>query len=45
MFFNKKSALEEILKVSFSYSNKTPELETVRDLLYEPSMKVTISEQ
>ena len=40
MFFNKKSALEEVTKVSFPYSNKTPTLESVRDTLAEPVAKV-----
>ena len=40
MYFNKKSAIEEVSKVYFPYSNKTPTLESVRDLLHEPLSKV-----
>ena len=40
LFFNKKNALEEVSKVSFPYGNKTPTLESVRDLLHEPTSKV-----
>ena len=35
LFFNKKSAIEEVSKVSFPYSNRSPSLESARDLLYE----------
>ena len=40
MYFNKKSAIEEVTKVSFPYGNKTPSLESVRDLLEEPAGRV-----
>ena len=40
LFFNKKNALEEVAKVSFPYGNKTPTLESVRDLLHEPTSRV-----
>ena len=40
MYFNKKSAIEEVSKVYFPYSNKTPTLESVRELLAEPLGKV-----
>ena len=40
LFFNKKSAIEEVTRVSFPYGNKTPSLESVRDLLHQPSHKV-----
>ena len=40
MFFNKKSAIEEVSKVYFPFGNKTPTLESVRDLLQEPTSKV-----
>ena len=36
MFFNKKSALEEVAKVSFPYGNKTPSIESMRETLQEP---------
>ena len=40
MYFNKKSAIEEVSKVYFPYSNKTPTLESCRELLHEPLSKV-----
>ena len=40
MYFNKKSAIEEVTKVSFPYGNKTPSLDSVRDLLAEPAGRV-----
>ena len=40
MFFNKKSALEEVAKVSFPYGNKTPTLESLRESLQEPVARV-----
>ena len=40
LFFNKKSAIEEVTRVSFPYGNKTPSLESMRDLLHQPSHRV-----
>ena len=42
LYFNKKSAIEEVSKVYFPFSNKTPSLESVRDLLLEPTSKVWV---
>jgi WD40 repeat protein len=42
MFFNKKSAIEEVSKVYFPFGNKTPTLESVRELLQEPTSKVWV---
>ena len=40
MYFNKKSAIEEVSKIYFPYSNNTPTLDKVRELLHEPLSKV-----
>ena len=40
LYFNKKSAIEEVSKVSFPYSNRSPSLESVRDLLRESAGKL-----
>ena len=40
MYFNKKSAIEDVSKVYFPYSNKTPTLESAEGLLHEPLSKI-----
>ena len=40
MYFNKKSAIEEVAKISLPYSNKTPSLESVRSTLEQPTKQI-----